>query len=251
MPFKHYRVAAIALPTTSPVQDMIHNIQPIAAITALSSRARLAGRNAVILIAVLLGASFWQVLPGSAQTIDDVLSEDLVLRDPDIPAAGNRDGDITIVEYFDFQCPYCRKTHPILKEVIKEDGKVRLVSKDWPVFGGVSIYAAKMTLAAKYQGKFVEAHDALIEAKTGLTEPKVRQLLTKAGVDVDRAIGDLAANAKAIDAILARNNTQAQAFGFLGTPAFIVGKFRVAGGLDAAGFKQAIADARKADAQKK
>ena len=213
--------------------------------TILRWPVRSAVRGLVVIAGIWIGLG--NVSPASAQTSDaNVLSEDIVLRDPDIPAAGNREGDITIVEYFDFQCPFCRQIHPELKQVVKEDGNVRLVSKDWPVFGGVSVYAAKMTLASKYQDKFVEAHDALIETKTGLTEPKVRQLLAKAGVDVDRATRDLTANAAEIDAILARNNMQARAFGFQGTPAFIIGKFRVPGGLDAASFKQAIAEARAA-----
>ena len=84
----------------------------------------------------------------------------------------------------------------------------------------------------------------LFAAKVPLTETVIRELLSEAGVDPARAASDLAANRKAIDAALARNQAQAQAFGFLGTPAFIVGTFRVNGGLDAAGFKQVIAAAR-------
>jgi protein-disulfide isomerase len=83
-----------------------------------------------------------------------------------------------------------------------------------------------------------------------LTEPRIRELLADAKIDVDRAVKDLETNAKAIDAILARNNDQATAFGFKGTPAFIIGKFRVPGALTMAQFDQAIADARKAAAKK-
>ena len=72
-----------------------------------------------------------------------------------IPAAGNPNGDITIVEYFDFQCPYCRKTHADLQKLLKEDGKVRVVYKDWPILGEVSVQAARLVLAAKFQGKFI------------------------------------------------------------------------------------------------
>jgi len=195
-------------------------------------------------IAIMLGLA-----PGSAlgQSGDDkVLTEALVLRDPDIPVAGNVNGDITIVEYFDYQCPYCRKLEPELRQVVQDDGKVRLVLKDWPVLGPVSVIAARMALASKYQDKFLQAHAALIGVNSKLTEPRIRELLADAGVDVDRATRDLATNAKAIDAILARNNDQATAFGFRGTPSFIIGKFRVPGVLTMAQFEQAIADARKA-----
>jgi protein-disulfide isomerase len=182
---------------------------------------------------------------------ETVLTEALVLRDPDIPAAGNPDGDITIVEYFDFQCPYCRKIEPELRQVVQDDGKVRLVLKDWPILGPVSVVAARMALASKYQDKYLQAHDALIGVNSKLTEPRINELLAGAGIDVDRATRDLATNAKAIDAILARNNDQATAFEFKGTPSFIVGKFRVPGVLTMAQFAQVVADARKALASKK
>jgi protein-disulfide isomerase len=201
--------------------------------------------------AMMLGLD---IAPGSAlgqsDAADNVLTESAVLRDPEIPAAGNLDGDITIVEYFDYNCPYCRKLEPELRQVVQDDGKVKLVYKDWPVLGPVSVAAARLALATKYQDKYVAAHDALMGTASRLTEPRIRELLSSAGIDVERAAKDLETNAKAIDAILARNNDQATAFGFKGTPAFIIGKFRVPGALTMAQFDQAIADARKAAAKK-
>ena len=188
--------------------------------------------------------------PACAQATGDILSRDAVLRDPDIPDLGNPQGDMTIVEYFDYQCPYCKKTAPDLAQVAREDGKVRIVLKDWPIFGPASAYAARMALASKYQDKYEQAHDALIAAKTKLTEAAVDDLLAKAGVDVARASADRDAHAREIDALLARNDMQARAFGFQGTPAFIIGTFRVPGSLNTAGFKRAISDARKAAAPK-
>ena len=198
------------------------------------------------------GAIMAGVGPGSAlaQGDDKVLTEALVLRDPDIPVVGNPDGDVTIVEYFDYNCPYCRKIAPELRQVVEDDGKVRLVHKDWPILGEVSVTAARMVLASKYQDKYVQAHDVLIRVASKLTVPRIRELLAGAGIDLDRADRDLAANASAIDAIIKRNGDQAKAFGFKGTPSFIVGKFRVPGILTMAQFDQAIADARKAAAQK-
>jgi protein-disulfide isomerase len=194
-----------------------------------------------------LGAVIPLSKPSKAQTVgDNLLSRESVLRDPDIPSLGNPEGDVTIVEYFDYRCPHCKKADPELMRVAQEDGKVRIVFKDWPIFGGASIYAAKMALVSKYQNKYLEAHKALIGARSGLTEAGVRDLFDKAGVDVARAIADLQANENTIDALLARNNSQAKAFGFQGTPAYIIGTFRVPGVLDAASFKQAISDARKA-----
>jgi protein-disulfide isomerase len=197
--------------------------------------------------AALFGAA---AMPRSAfaQGDDAVLTEALVLRDPEIPAAGNPDGDINIVEWFDYNCPYCRKIDPELRQVVQDDGKVRLVLKDWPILGEVSKIAARMALAARYQDKFIQAHDAMIGVASRLTEPRIGELLAGAGVDMDRLKGDLSANAEAIDAILARNNAQAEAFGFKGTPSFIVGKFRVPGILTMAEFEMVIKDARKAKA---
>jgi protein-disulfide isomerase len=201
--------------------------------------------------AIMLGL---EIAPGSALAEGDdeenVLTEALVLRDPEIPVAGNAKGDISIVEYFDYQCPYCRKLEPELRQVVQDDGKVRLIWKDWPILGPISVVASRMALASKYQDKYREAHEALIGVNSKLTEPRIHELLAGAGIDVDRATSDLATNAKAIDAILARNNDQATAFGFNGTPSFIVGKFRVPGILTMAEFEQVIADARKAKASK-
>src|SRR5580704_13979549 len=104
------------------------------------------------------------------QQSDDVLSRDNVLRDPEIPALGNPKGDLTVVEYFDYQCPYCKKMAPELAQLAREDGHLRLVLKDWPIFGEISKSAAKLALAAQYQSKYAEAHDALIGADTKLTE---------------------------------------------------------------------------------
>jgi len=133
---------------------------------------------------------------------------------------------------------------------VHDDGKVRLVWKDWPILGPVSVAASKMALACKYQDKYAQAHDALIGVNSRLTEPRIDELLAGAGIDVDRAKRDLAANEKAINAILARNNEQAEGLGFNGTPSFIVGKFRVPGVLTMDQFASAIADARKVKAAK-
>jgi protein-disulfide isomerase len=181
---------------------------------------------------------------------DNVLTEAAVLRDPDVPVTGNLQGDITIVEWSDFQCPYCRRVEPEIRQVVQDDGKVRLVLKDWPILGPVSVTAARMALAAKFQDKYLQAHDAMMGVSSRLTEPRINELLAGAGVDMDRLKSDLSAHARDIDAILKRNNDQATAFGFRGTPAFIVGKFRVPGVLTMAQFEQAIADARKAKASK-
>jgi len=200
-----------------------------------------------LLGAIAVGAAALVMMPRPAQAQDAEPSEAPVLRDPDVPVTGNVQGDISIVEWFDYQCPYCRRLEPELRQVVQDDGKVRLVLKDWPILGPVSVVAARMALACKFQDKYHQAHDAMMGVSSRLTEARIAELLAEAGVDVDRARRDLDTNAKTIDAILARNADQAKAFGFKGTPSFIVGKFRVPGVLTMAQFEQVIADARKAD----
>jgi protein-disulfide isomerase len=169
-----------------------------------------------------------------------------VLRDPDNGVLGNPQGDIAIVEWFDYNCPYCRRLQPELQQVVFDDGKVRWVLKEWPILGPVSVVASRMALACKYQDKYIQAHEALIGVNSKLTEARIDELLAGAGVDIDRARRDRDANATAIDAMLSRNNAQARGLSFRGTPSFIVGKFRVPGVLTMAQFEQVISDARKA-----
>lgn len=198
---------------------------------------------------LVAGAATLGIAPHAALAHDDdkVLTEALVLRDPEVPVVGNPNGDISIVEWYDYNCPYCRRIAPEVRQVVEDDGKVRLVLKDWPILGEVSKLSARLVLAAKYQDKFLPAHEALIGVASRLTEPRVRELIAGAGVDMDRLNKDLASNAASIDGVLARNNDQARAFEFRGTPSFIVGKYRVPGVISMKEFEQVIADARKAN----
>ena len=106
-----------------------------------------------------------------------MLTEALVLRDPDVPSTGNPEGEVNIVEWFDYNCPYCRKIAPEIQQVVQDDGKVRLVLKEWPILGEVSKLAARMAMAAKYQDKYLAAHEAMIGVSSKLTESRIRDLL--------------------------------------------------------------------------
>ena len=181
-------------------------------------------------------------MPVHAQ--DGVLSRENVLQDPEIPSLGNPNGDVTIVEYFDYHCPYCKAVAPELAKLAHEDGKIRIVLKEWPILGADSVSAARMALAAKYQGKYGEAHHALMSARGRLTADRVDQVLAAAGIDVARAKKDLDSHRKAIDALLARNNAQAEAFGFQASPSFIVGTYRYPGAAPIEHLKQMVADVR-------
>ncbi len=191
------------------------------------------------------GSLAFGAVPAIAQT-KDIFSEEMIWRDPAIPVAGNPQGNLTIAEYSDFNCPYCRKAFPVLQKVVREDGNIRLAYKLWPIFGPASVYSAQLTLASRGQGKYVQAYDALMSGSTRVTEASTDRLLAAAGIDVNRAKQDLQKNIAEIGAILKRHHAQAEGLGFQGTPSFIIGKFRLFGAQSEEIFKQAIADARKA-----
>ena len=169
----------------------------------------------------------------------------LVLHDPDAPMAGNPNGDVTIVAFLDYNCPYCRRSTPQLDAFIKSDANVRVVYKDWPILAASSVLEAKVALAANYQGEYQAAHDALMAITIRpATKDAVKTAMSGAGIDIDRLNRDLATHNDDIDALLKRNNAEAEALGLQGTPVFLVGPFKMAQELDEAGFRQAVADAR-------
>ena len=127
-----------------------------------------------------------------------------------MPAAGAKDADVTIVEFFDYNCPFCKKTAPELLKLLHVDPKVRILYKEWPIFGDVSEYAARSALAANWQGKFLTAHDALIGAAHDLDDnSQVDAVLKSVGVDLTQLARDRTAHATEITAILARNAQEA------------------------------------------
>ncbi len=195
-----------------------------------------------------LGAGAIMLGVGSRSALgqdDNVLTEALVLRDPDIPAAGNVDGDTTIVEYFDYNCPYCRKLAPSIHALVKNDQKVAVVFKEWPIFGGISVYAARSALASQWQGKYLTAHDALIGASRLSQAAEVDEALQNAGINLPELKKTLAAHGAQIDAILARNNAEAHSLGMRGTPGLLVGRDVSSGIGDLAGLQIAVAEARR------
>lgn len=171
-----------------------------------------------------------------------------MLHDPDAPEGGNPKGDVTIVAFTDYNCPYCKKSTPDLKRIVAEDGKVRLVYKDWPILTKASVYGAQLALAAKYQGKYETVHDALM-AIPGKQIPNENMLaaVKASGVNMTRLSADLKKHNDEIAVLLKRNLEQADALGMQGTPTYLIGPFRTST-LDYDGFKQALAEARRRQA---
>lgn len=170
--------------------------------------------------------------------------QSMIWHDPEVPVGGNPDGDVTIVTFFDYNCPFCKRTVEPMNKIVRADGKVRVVYKDWPILAATSVYGAKLALAAKFQGKYLEAHHALMGLTRRPTEDDMHVAVAAAGVDMKRLDTEARAHGEAITALLTRNNAQAEELGLRGTPAFLIDPFLIPAALDEAGFRQVISDAR-------
>ena len=164
-------------------------------------------------------------------------------RSPGSPVGGNPEGDVTVVEFFDYNCSYCRRSFPALVEIEKSDPKVRIVFKEFPILGPGSLLAARAALAAKSQGKYVEFHKALMGGRAKTSEAGLMSLATSLGMDAKKLRREM--DAPAIGKELARNRALAQALGITGTPAFVVGSELVPGAVDARGLRELIRKTRK------
>lgn len=196
--------------------------------------------------AVLMALSFaFIALSVPAQAQDKAISVDTILNDPEAPVAGNPKGDVTVVAFLDYNCPFCKKSAPDLAKLIKTDGKIRLIYKDWPILTPASIHGAQLALAAKYQGKYEEVHHALMSIPgMKISKEKMTEAVQKSGVDMERLNADLKQHGSEIQALIQRNLDQADALGLTGTPVYLIGPFKASGALSYDQFRKAVADAR-------
>ncbi len=169
-------------------------------------------------------------------------NRDQLLNDGASPVGGNPQGDVTVVEFFDYRCGYCKGVAPDVKKLLQEDPNVRLVYKEFPILGPESALAARAALAAHAQGKYRPFHDALMAASGPLTMPAILQLARKAGLDAAKL--RLAMEAPEIRATIERNRALADALGITGTPAFVVGTELVPGAVDLHALKALVSQAR-------
>lgn len=170
-------------------------------------------------------------------------NRDKLLNDPDSPVMGNPKGDVTVVEFFDYQCPYCKKMAGPLNDAIAKDGKLRVVLKEWPVLGPASVTAAKASLAAQKQGKYKEFHNAVMEAPGRLSEAGIMATAEKVGLDMKRLKKDM--EAPDVMEELKQNQALANAMQLEGTPAFIIGSQLAPGAISADTLQAMIDAARK------
>jgi protein-disulfide isomerase len=196
-----------------------------------------------------MGAVATLVFSGALAATTSVISPEQqasVLKDPGIAVLGAENPGVTVVEYFDYNCPYCRKLAPSIHALVDNNHKVAVVFKEWPIFGGISVYAARSALASQWQGKYLTAHDALISAPRLSQEAEVDEVLKKAGINVSEIRKALALHGAQIDAILARNASEARSLGMHGTPGLLVGRDVTTGVGDLAALQIAVANASHA-----
>jgi protein-disulfide isomerase len=196
-------------------------------------------RRSVVAGLALAAAAPRLILPAVAATPKEVFA------DADVPVLGNPEGDVAIAMWFDYQCPFCKKIEPVMMDIVRADGRVAVLLKDWPILGKISGTAARLTWSARHQDRLESLHHALMAIEGRPTDTRIDEAIAKAGIDRTRLDADVERDRAAFDALVARNGAQAEGFGFPGTPAFVIGSFVFGGVLDADGFRQAIADARR------
>jgi len=170
---------------------------------------------------------------------------DELLNDPASPVGGNPKGDVTIVEFFDYRCPYCKQMEPGLEALLKEDPNLRVVYKEFPILGPDSLVASRAALAAVRQGndKYLRFHTALMNTKGQINEAVILKLAEDAGLDVAKIKTDM--NSPEIDALIKKNYELADGLDIKGTPALIIGDTMTPGAADVATLRKLVADARK------
>jgi protein-disulfide isomerase len=166
-----------------------------------------------------------------------------ILNDPAAPVGGNPEGDVTLVEFFDYNCPYCRRVAPTVVELEETDSDLRLVYKEFPILGPGSQFAARAALASRRQGKYVAFHNALMRATQQVNEGTVMEVAREIGLDTEQLKADM--QDPAIQAAIARNLQLADALGITGTPSFIIGQEMVPGAVGLGTLQSLIERARR------
>jgi len=156
---------------------------------------------------------------------------------------GNLKGDVTVVEFFDYNCGYCKSMFQTLIETIEADKKIRLVLKELPILGPSSLTAARAALAARKQGKYREIHLALLRHKGALNDDAIMKVAKDVGLDMKKLDADMKSGETA--AIIAKNRNLADELGIEGTPALFIGDAFVPGAIQKDHLQEMIADARK------
>lgn len=164
-----------------------------------------------------------------AEKLKVALSENAkdIYRDPDGAVAGNPNGNITVVEFFDYNCGYCKKSFPDIAKLIAADPNIRVVFKELPILAKASEEASKVALAARLQGRYWDMHKAIFESKAPANEANSLKLAEKLGLDIARLKADM--NGPVVKAELDKTKQLANKMGINGTPHFLVGDRAIPG----------------------
>jgi len=202
-------------------------------------------KNPEILVEAMRLLEERQKLEADAEARKAIAASQKELRDdPDSVVAGNPKGDVTVVEFFDYKCGYCKRVHPAIAELKKSDSKVRIVLKELPILGPESMIAARAAIAARKSDKYLKFHDALMLSRGSLDEATVLQIAAEVGLDPKKLKADMAG--ADVAAVLQRNRQLAERLGVNGTPAFVIGDNLIPGAIDAATMKSLVAETRAA-----
>lgn len=167
---------------------------------------------------------------------------DFLENDPNAPVIGNTQSGAVIVEFFDYNCPYCKRAAADVKALLAADDDVRVVYREWPILGDGSVFAARAALAARAQGKYDEMHWALMEMRGRAEEASVLAAARSIGLDVDQLVADM--NSEDVSAHIETSSGLAQSLGFTGTPAFVIGDALVPGAVPLADLQGYLAETR-------
>ncbi len=172
------------------------------------------------------------------------LYRDEIFADPEAPVGGNPDGAITLVEFFDYRCSYCRRVKPTVETLLAENDDLRFVFKEFPILGPESTMAAYAALAARSQGNYEAFHWALMETEGSFDRDHILSVAQSVGLDTEQLARDM--EDPALDGLIEKNAALASALGISGTPAFVVGDRLISGALPLEHFRVAIVEARQA-----
>ena len=166
-----------------------------------------------------------------------------IFADPATPVGGNPQGDVSLVEFFDYRCPYCKQVEPAIETLLRKDPNLRFVYKEMPVLGQSSVVAAHAALAARLQGKYEAFHNAMMATKAQISDDVVYHVAGSVGLDVERLKRDM--ESPEIDQAVKANLALAEALDIRGTPGFIIGNHIIPGAVDLDALKDLIAESRK------
>ena len=181
------------------------------------------------------------------QVVRNVIAgnRDAIFSHPMTPVSGDRQGDVTLVEFFDYQCGYCKRALGPMKELLAGDGKLRVAWKEFPILGPASRVAARAAMAAARQGRYLDFHLAVMGERGEPTESSVMGIAERLGLDVERLRRDM--DDPAIEEYLDETHRLARDLGITGTPAFVIGDTVVPGAVGVDRLRELIADVRAGD----